>query len=154
GLILQPFVSIGTCLNPGSPVLVQPYITGWGSFGLPDLDNAMAHMAEGMAGVFVSWGALNVDVNYALYSTAPADAFTAVQEFGFKVSYDGATLWAEPGHSTPLTVRPYAQFDWETFRETGPHGAYCALGIEPAWRLKAGTNQVGLALPVELGLSL
>src|SRR5207302_678589 len=61
GLIVQPFVSGGGILNPGESVLVQPYVTAWGSFGVADLDKPMAHMAEGMTGVFLTWGGLNVD---------------------------------------------------------------------------------------------
>jgi hypothetical protein len=154
GLNLQPFASLGTCLNPGSPVLVHPYLTGWGSFGLTDLDHPMAHMAEGMAGVFVTWGGWNVDVNYGLYSTAPETPFTAVQELGLKVSYDVSTLWAEPGHPSPFALRPYAQLDWETFREVGPRGSYAEVGLEPAWRLPWGGQQIGLAMPVQLGLGV
>jgi hypothetical protein len=153
GLILQPFLSAGYCLTPGSSVSVQPYVLGWGSFGLPDLGQPMAHMAEGMAGVFVTWGPLNVDVNYGLYSTAPADPFTAVQEIGLKLSYDVGALWAGPGRPSPFTVRPFAQFNWEAFRERGPHGGYSELGVEPAFRLPWGNQQVGLALPVQVGLS-
>ncbi len=36
GLILQPFASVGYCLNPGSSLVIQPYLLGWGSFSLID----------------------------------------------------------------------------------------------------------------------
>jgi hypothetical protein len=153
GLILQPFLTGGCCLNPGAPVLVQPYVTSWNSFGLPDLDDPMATMVEGMGGVFLTWDRLSFDANYAVYDSSPVDPESWIQEAGFKASYDLGPDCPSLGAGHPFTLRPSVGLVWETFDESGAEDAYWELGLEPAWRLPCGCRRVAVALPLVAGFN-
>jgi hypothetical protein len=153
GLILQPFLTGACCLNPGSPVLVQPYLTSWNSFGILDLDDPMATMVEGMGGVFLTWNHLALDANYAFYDSSPVDADSALQEAALKLTGDLGPLWAGPGPCPSFSLRPSVGLAWETCDERGTEDGYVEVGLEPSWRLPWTRRRMALAVPLLAGFS-
>ena len=153
GLTVQPFLTGGCSLNPGEPIVVNPYVTSWNSFGLNELDDRMAVMVEGMAGVFLTTGPFSLDINYAFYNSSPIDGTSSVHEAGAKLAFDFASLWAGRGERPAFSLRSFAGINLETYDEKGTHDAYWELGLEPALRLLWGEQRLSLSVPVQFGLS-
>lgn len=154
GLILQPFLTLACTLNPDDAAVVQPYLTSWNSFGLLDLDNRMAVMVEGMAGVFVTWNHFTFDANFAIYNNSPMDATSVIHELGLKVGYDLCALWVPPGERSAFALRPSAGLIWETYDQNGSNDAYLELGLEPAWRFAWCEQKAVVSVPIQFGLSM
>ena len=153
GLILQPFLTAARRHEFGDSLTAHPYVTSWNSFGLLDLDDPMAIMVEGMGGVFFTADKLNLDVNYAYFNNAPADEDSDLQEISLKLSYDVSRLWT--GAEAPtFALRPSATLSWETYDQLGSEDGYLELGVEPAWRFAWGCRNIGVTLPVQVGMSL
>lgn len=153
GLIVQPFFTLACTLNPDDAAVVQPYLTSWNSFGLTDLDNRMAVMVEGMAGVFVTWNNFTFDANYAIYNNSPMDARSVINEVGVRVGYDLCALWTPAGERSPFALRPTAGLFLETYDQNGRNDGYLELGLEPAWRFSWCGQKAIVALPIQFGLS-
>lgn len=153
GLLIQPFVTGAYNVAPDEEGITQPYLTSWNSLGLLDLQNPMAVMVEGMAGVFLKRGPYALDINYAIYNSSPMDGRSTIHEFGGKFWLDLTGLWEETGQSAPFRLRSFVGLIWETYDEKGSLDGYWEFGIEPAWRQTWRQQLLTVSLPLQLGMS-
>jgi hypothetical protein len=68
--------------------------TIWDSANLRGLADRDQDVVEG---IFTTWGAATLDVNYGYYSRLPFDTITSVNELGGRLTLDVARPWQTPG---------------------------------------------------------
>ncbi|HEV3117767.1 MAG TPA: hypothetical protein VGY58_11980 [Gemmataceae bacterium] len=154
GPILQPFLTGSTVFTPTQNCSIRPYVTAWDSTNFRGPGETQQNVAEFMAGVFTTYGAATLDVNYGYYSRLPLDSFTSVNEVGARIACDVLRPWQAPGQPCAWSLRPTAALYWE-FMEFKKGGAgYAEAGIEPAFRIETREHRAGVTFPVLIGLGM
>jgi hypothetical protein len=155
GVIVPPFVDIGTVLYEGTGALKSVSVN-WGTWnslhsgpsGQSGHGNAW-YEADYYGGVTFALGRWKPGALFTSY-TSPNDAFGSVYELAGVLAYD------DSGSRFPLSPKAIVGFELVGQADGGSNrGTYLELGIRPAIKvIDVDRYPVSLAIPVKLGMSL
>ena len=155
GVIVPPFVDIGTVLYEGTGTLKSVSVNGgtWNSLhsgpsGQDGRGNAW-YEADYYGAVTFGLGKWKPGALFTSY-TSPNDAFGSVYEIAGVLAYDDS--------ASPFPLSPKATLAFELVGQAdggSNRGTYLELGVRPVVKLiNAGRYPLSLGVPVKLGVSL
>lgn len=149
GLIVQPYLTLSAAVYKTDALSITPYVGVWNSLHEHETAGGDGNLYETdwFGGVDFKFGDWTLGAIYTFY-TSPSDAFSTIEELGFKLSYDDTNLMKKLG--VPLALKPYVAWYIETDDEA-TEDQYFEIGITPSVALP--NTPVTLSFPLAAGFS-